>query len=141
LASYNIAGDGSILVMLDSDDDCPAQLAPRLLRRVREARPDLPSSVVLPKQEFEAWFITAAPSLRGYRGLPANIEPPPDPEAVRGAKEWLTGRMVDRTYAETVDQAAFASMFDLTMARRSNSFDKCYREIVRLLTALGAALR
>ena len=39
-----------------------------------------------------------------------------------------------RRYAETSDQAAMCETFDMGQARcRADSFDKCYREIVRLL--------
>jgi hypothetical protein len=42
----------------------------------------------------------------------------------------------NRRYAETTDQAALTSVFDMQAARRADSFDKCYREIVRLLSVL-----
>ena len=41
-----------------------------------------------------------------------------------------------RTYRETRDQPALAALFDIEQARRADSFDKCYREIVRLLSEL-----
>ena len=76
------AEGGGILVILDSDDDCPARLAPDLLARTRAARPDLPSAVVLANREFESWFLAAAQSLRGRRGFREDLEPPADPEAM-----------------------------------------------------------
>lgn len=92
--------------------------------------------MVLAKCEFEAWFLAAAESLRGRRGLAHDLQSPVDPEAVQGAKEWLSQRMgSSERYTETLDQPALAAAFDLAMARRADSFDKCYREIVRLLTA------
>jgi len=36
-------------------------------------------------------------------------------------------------YAETLDQPAFAALFDLRAARRADSFMKCCREVARLL--------
>jgi hypothetical protein len=72
--------------------------------------------------------------LRGHRDLPVDLGSPRDPEAIRGAKEWLDRHMPrGRAYIETVDQPALAARFDLALARRARSFDKCYREIVRLL--------
>ena len=63
----------------------------------------------------------------------------PDPERIRGAKEWLSDRMPrGRPYNPTIDQPALTSVFDMQAARRADSFDKCYREIVRLLTVLKA---
>lgn len=137
LAARKTAGQGGILILLDCDDDCPAELGPTLLRRAVRARPDLPTSVVLAKREFEAWFLAAAESLRGQRGLPGDLLPPADPEAIRGAKEWLEERMLrGKTYVASSDQPALTAVFDLTAARRAASFDKCHREIIRLITLL-----
>lgn len=137
LAARKNAGRGGILVLLDRDDGCPALDGPALLKRAATARPDLPVSVVLAKREFEAWFLAAAESLRGQRGLPDDLTGPPDPEAIRGAKEWLEDKMRHgRGYAESSDQPALTAIFDLNAARRADSFDKCHREIVRLLSLL-----
>ncbi|HOF62256.1 MAG TPA: DUF4276 family protein [Candidatus Latescibacteria bacterium] len=135
LAARQVGKDGTILVLLDCDDGCPAKEGPALLRRAQAARSDMDISVVLAKREFEAWFLAAAESLRGCRGLPDDLQSPADPEAIRGAKEWLADRMPrTRRYAETSDQAAMCATFDMGQARRrADSFDKCYREIVRLL--------
>ena len=105
---------------------------------MRLARADLPSSVVLAKREFESWFLASAESLRGNRGLPEGLESPEQPEEVAGAKEWLTNNMFGGTYASTVDQASLTNALDFTLARRAESFDKCYREILFLLETLRA---
>lgn len=138
LAALKAGGRGGVLILLDSDEDCPAQLGPELLGRVRLARADLPSSVVLAKREFESWFLASAESLRGNRGLPEGLESPEQPEEVAGAKEWLTNNMLGGTYASTVDQASLTNALDFTLARRAESFDKCYREILFLLETLRA---
>ena len=93
LTARKIGRRGAIFVLLDSDDDCPAQLGPALLCRALEARSDLPIAVVLAQCEFEAWFLAAAESLQGQRGLKNDLQPPNNPEAIRGAKEWLSQRM------------------------------------------------
>jgi hypothetical protein len=138
LAALNAGGGGAVLIVLDSDDDCPATLAAELLARARHTVGHLPISVVLPKREFEAWFLAAAESLRGVRGLSEELAGPPDPEAVRGAKEWLSDRMVTgRKYRETLDQAALTARFDMAAARRADSFDKLCREVRRLIAVAG----
>lgn len=140
LAVRSIGGQGAIFIILDSDDDCPAELGPALLRRVSQVFRHVPIAVVLAKHEFEAWFLAAAASLRGKRGLRSNIDPPNDPEAIRGAKEWLHDRMQSgKTYRSKRDQPAFTALFDLEQARQVDSFDKCYRDIVRLLEELQKA--
>ena len=129
-----ISGQGAIFIILDSDEDCPAELGPALLHRASQARSDLPIAVVIAKNEFEAWFLAAAESLRGQRGLKNDIHTPSDPETVRDAKGWLDRQMENNeSYSETTDQPALAALFDIEQARQADSFDKCYRDIVRLL--------
>lgn len=136
LAAQLMQGRGGILVLLDCEDDAPCELGPQLLARARDARPDVPLGVVLVFREYETWFLAAAESLRGQRGLPNDLLPPHRPEAIRGAKEWLGKRMASRGYSETADQPAFTARFDLAAARNVYSFDKCYREVTRLLDEL-----
>ena len=137
LAARKNSGRGAILVLLDCEDGCPATEAPELLQRAVSARPDIPVSVVLAKREFESWFLGAVESLRGRRGLPMDVVGPDSPEAIRGAKEWLANRMTPgKGYAESSDQPALAELFDMNAARRCDSFDKFYREVVRLLSIL-----
>ncbi len=137
LAARRLSGDGKLLVLLDCDwrNGCPKVDAPRFLQRARESRPQLDISVVLANLEYECWFIAASESLKGKRGLPPDLERVGDPEAIRDAKGWLRRRMSPhRPYTETGDQPALTSDMDFAEARRAPSFDKCYREIVRLLT-------
>jgi hypothetical protein len=134
-----LQGKGGIIVIVDCDWDngCPAEDGPALLERAKTARNDLPISVILAKKEFEAWFLAAATSLRGKRGLPDNLEPPEDPESIRGAKEWLSRKMPEgRSYTETTDQPALTAEFDMNVARTADSFDKCYRDIRHMLETL-----
>ena len=126
-----VGNEGRILLLLDADDDLPCVLGPRLLALARGFRPDRDVSVVVAKREYEAWFLTSAESLRGRRGLPEDLAPPVAPEAIRDAKGWLSEHMSDG-YRETIDQPALTSVFDLTVARRADSFDKLFREVGRL---------
>ncbi len=129
-----VTGAGGVLVLIDADDDCPAELGPELLTRARAARPDRKVAVVLAKREFEAWFLAAGSSLAGRRGLPDEFESPPDPETVRDAKGRLGSRNPHRPYRPTSDQAALANIFDMKVAReKAPSFDKFWREAERLI--------
>lgn len=138
LAALRAGTGGAVLVVLDADDECPKTVAPELLARARSVVSDLPVALVLAKREFEAWFVAAADSLRGKRGLPPDLESPADPEAIRGAKEWLASRMArGQRYSETLDQPALAALFDLQSARqRCPSFRKFCRDLDRLLGEL-----
>lgn len=126
-----ISPDHHVLVLIDSDDDCPKELGQELATRARTARPDLRVSVVLAHREFEAWFLAGAESLAGKRNLPEDLKPPVAPEGIRGAKEWLSERMQGtRIYRPTQDQAALTSLLDINLAReRSRSFRKLWSEL------------
>lgn len=135
LAARQSGPDGGVLIVLDADDDCPPELAATILRRATRARSDRPIKVVLARREYEAWFLAAATSIAGRRGLPGDITAPNEAESIRDAKGWLTSRMPPgRAYKETRDQPALTSLFDLATARRgAPSFDKMWRTVTQLL--------
>lgn len=139
----HLAGQpAAILVLLDTDGEiCPAQRGPVLLGEVRQRVGVMPCELVLAEREFETWFLAAAESLAGQRGLPEDLRSPLAPESIRGAKEWLSRRMpAGRRYRETIDQPALAAIFDLEMARgKSPSFDKFWRAVECLLRELARA--
>lgn len=129
LAAAKSSEDGWILIVLDADDDCPAELGKKILDRARQYVAHRPVSVVLANREFEAWFIAAAHSLSGVRGF----SPLPDElvraEVPRNAKGWMRARMQSGTYSEILDQPAFAARIDLQQAYdNSRSFRKLCKE-------------
>jgi hypothetical protein len=71
------ARQGSVLVLLDCDDDCPDAIS---------VRDDVAMFVALAYREYETWFLPAARSLRGAAGLPDDLDPPSNPDALRSAK-------------------------------------------------------
>jgi hypothetical protein len=126
-----------IFVLLDADDDCPRDLADGLKARCRVAHPDVALSVVVAKREYEAWFLAAARSLAGKRGLVEPVDPPANAESVQGAKEWLTARMQSgQSYSPSRHQAAYSELIDLAEARKARSFRKFEKE-VRVLLGLA----
>lgn len=117
--------EGMVLVVIDADESCPAEIAPEIMEVAKKVRSDVRVAVVLAKCEFEAWFIASIKSLRGTRGIRADATPPEDPEAVRNAKGYLRSQMEPgTTYSETVDQPALAGSFDLEQATQCRSFRK-----------------
>jgi len=130
----------AILIVLDADDDCPAELGPDLARRSRAVAAGKPSAVVLAKRELEAWFLGAKRSLRGVRGIRPDAEPPPDPEGIRGAKEALSRNMDGCRYLAVDDQPALAAEMDLGLCRTAcASFDRLVREVERLVCSMPGA--
>ena len=130
---------GAVLLLLDGDDDCPADLGPAVQDWAAAAASGAPCRVVLAHREYEAWFLAAIESLRGRRGIRSDAESHLAPESPRGAKEQLEARMrPGATYFETTDQPAFSALFSLPDAyRRSRSFRKLADSSVHLVRAMG----
>ena len=133
LAARQTQPTDGILILLDADDDCPCDLAEALMTRAKAARPDRAISVVAANREYEAWFLAAATSIRGKRGLADDMNAPADPEAIRDAKGWLA-RHTPRgfTYKPTLDQPALTNIFDLEQAYAARSFRKLVKEVLAL---------
>lgn len=126
--------DGLVLIMLDCEDDCPKLLGPTLVQRAESVRSDVSVLVVLAHPEYETWFIGAAQSLRGLRGLPGDLVAPSDPESIRGAKEWLSRRM-NTPYDPVTHQIEFTRAFNVDRARAVRSFERLHQWLSRLLEA------
>ena len=127
LAAVRVGADGRILIVLDANGDCPAELGPAVLQRARRQRSDRRIEVVFAKCEYGAWFLAAAESIS------PDVSAPADTESIRGAKEWLRER-IQGSYSPTADQAALTARFDMAAARsRSSSFDKMWRAVAVLL--------
>lgn len=126
--------DGTVLVLLDSEDECPARLGPDLLVHIGRAVGDVSVLVILAHREYETWFVAAAESLRGEDGLASDSRCPADPEATRDAKGWLSERMAEG-YDPVRHQLAFTRRFDLVAARRVASFDRLCRKISDLVAS------
>jgi hypothetical protein len=122
-----------VLILIDSEGKCPAELAPQLLRWANEARADADIACVLPNPMYETWFAAAASSLAGVNGLPADLTPPEDPEGHKLGKSWVK-KQLRRKYSEPVDQPRFTAIMDLALCcKNSPSFEKLYRELKRRL--------
>lgn len=117
-----------VLLFMDVDDDCAKELSALIRPWIEAEQLGVRFEVVAIPREFECWIIAALESLRGKRGIDANAASHGDPEQVRDAKGYITGRMVGTTkYQETSDQAALISLVDLELVR-----DRCpsFRRVV-----------
>lgn len=129
----------AILVLFDSDDDCPAETASMVRGWSTAVAGVIPCDVVLAHREYEAWFLASIESLRGQRGIAEGAPHHPDPESPRDAKGELRSRMrAGRTYSETKDQPALSARFSMADAyARSRSFRKLTKAFGDLVRAAG----
>lgn len=126
------AKSGSVLILLDCDDGCPAEIGPRVLADSQAVRPDVPVFVALAYREYETWLIASALALRGKQGLPDDLMPPQDPEGLRDAKGWL-GKFMPAGYDPIIHQCALTRQIDLAAARSIPSFERLYQHVRRLM--------
>ena len=139
LAVQTREGCEAVLVLFDADDDCPAQLGPKLTERAKTAT-GLPILVALAKTEFESWFVGSIESLRDTCSIDPSAESPADPESIRGAKGWIRKRMPsNRCYSEPTDQPTLAAKFDIDIAsEHCPSFRRLCERFAELANRLGS---
>jgi len=123
-----------LLVLLDADDDCPAELGPQLRQRLAARFPDNPVSVNIADREYESWFIASAAAIANRIGAVSPPAPPDNIAAIRDAKGWVRRHLAGGAYRATRHQPSFSTMIDVPLARRrSPSFNRFCRELERLL--------
>jgi hypothetical protein len=123
-----------VLILLDAEDDCPMDLAPRLLKVARKVVPaEVPVSCVLAKRMLENWIVAGASTLAGVNGLPDPL-PARDQFEERSGAAWLETQLRSksrtRKYKKTVDAEVFVRDMALQECRdNAPSFDKFCREL------------
>ena len=133
-----VGASGLVLVLIDANGDCPAELGPELHDRAVAARSDVPVRVALAVREYETWFAAAADSLGAYLTLRDGEVAPAAPEASKQRKKWVEDRYTgggDAKYSETVDQPSMTAAMDLAVVR-----DRC-PSFARLCRVLEDAAR
>lgn len=129
---------GGILLLFDSDDDCPKELGPRVQSWATAAAGAMPCAVCMANREYEAWFLATADSLQGHAAMRADAMAHPSPETPRNAKGELERRMVVDDCKESVHQAPFSARMCLGDAfRRCRSFRKLVASFGRLMSHMG----
>jgi hypothetical protein len=122
-----------LMIMLDSEGDCPRTIAPELLAWARAVRSDTEIACVMPNPMFETWFAAGAESLRGVNGLPDDLSKLADPETEKTGKGWVK-RHLPRKYQEKVDQPRFVGHMSLVECKGSSrSFRKLCNELEQRL--------
>jgi hypothetical protein len=128
---------GLLLLLLDAEGDCPAELAPKLLEAAKKARSDVDTICVLAKRMLENWIVAGASTLAGVHDLPDTL-PARDQFEDRSGAAWLEAQLRSRNkarkYKKTADAEPFVRGMDLQECRaNSPSFDKLCRELERRL--------
>ena len=122
--------DELILLLLDADSDCAAQIGPATLESAQTLRGDVDIACVFAVLEYETWFVAAAQSLQSHLDIVDVTSLPLDPEGQRCRKAWIKDHFRGAKYSETVDQPKLTAAMDLRLCReRSPSFDKLCREL------------
>ena len=135
------SGQGLLLLLIDAETDCPAELAPRLLEAATRIRSDASIACVMPKQMLENWIVAGASTLAGVNDLPDPV-PPRDGFEDRSGAAWLEAQLRSRNkarkYKKPDDAEVFVRAMDLQECRdNAPSFGKLCRELeVRRLPIL-----
>lgn len=128
MANFRAQESGRVLIILDADDDCPVAFAEAIRGRAEGIVGKGRVSVVICNREFEAWFVAVADLLDGERRISLNRPVPANPEAIRGAKEWLSEQMEGK-YHEVTDHPALCALLPIDeVSVRSRSFRKLCAE-------------
>lgn len=118
-----------ILMLLDSDEDCPAEASAKIKKTIAESTGVETTTVILAKIEYESWFVATCHSLSQYLDC-SDVRGADDPEGNRMGKAWIQDRFKGGKYSETVDQVRLTAAMDLAACRaRCPSFDKLCREL------------
>jgi hypothetical protein len=134
IAAARVQGPGGVLVLRDGDDadvNCPVRLA-EMLRPEQDLVP-VDVEIVVAYQEYEAWFLAAADSLRAHPDVRDDAVAPANPEGRRGAKRELEKLMLE-SYKETRHQPKFSALIDLETARKNS---RSFRRMVHAVETLA----
>lgn len=130
---HDSSAQGLLLLLLDSETDCPKRLAPRLLKAATKVRSDASIACVLAKRMLENWVVAGASTLAGVNGLP-NPLPTRDRFEDHNGAAWLETQLRSqnqaRKYKKTADAETFIRAMALQECRdNAPSFDKLCREL------------
>ena len=119
-------GCAAILVLLDTERDCPRELGNQLARRASAAGVGIPIAVVCATREYENWFLAADSDFTG------------EVEEFGGAKDWLSRNMpTGLKYRETKHQASLSATMDIEAAfEASRSFRRLCSAVEELVDCI-----
>ena len=139
---FSALGHDAVLVVLDSDQDCPLTLAADLAARMKACALGVPAAVVCANHAFESWFLADLASVRGVtvKGrvlLRPAAEVLERPELIVNPKARLRDLLMPQEYyKERSDQPALAGLIDLG---RVEARCRSFRRLISGLRDLQAA--
>jgi hypothetical protein len=133
---------GAILVLLDSDDGCPKELAANLVAQCNKTSVGKSVAIVCATREYEAWFLASLETIKGSAEISESASFNGDVEMLRGVKEWLGKQMPSgRAYKETLHQASLTQRIDLELAHaNSRSFRWLCHAVEQLVDAIDQGI-
>ena len=134
---------GAVLILMDSDKQCPREIATDFSRRIQSIGLRFPVVTVIAKCEYEAWFLASIQTISGQvlggrPGILGGLQSLEEVEDIIAAKGWLSRQFPKgRIYKETFDQAAMTSLLDPIQARdRSRSFRRLCHALEQAIEAI-----
>jgi Domain of unknown function (DUF4276) len=126
----------AIIIIIDADDDCPKNLGPELLNRAKAVSPNIPIGIVMPKREYEAWFLAMLPKLRMVGRLNPRAWSSAYPDRIEDKRDCKgeVAKLLVGGYRPTLNQAELSNYLPFTaaMKRRSRSYRKLLDTLERL---------
>lgn len=123
-----------ILVVLDSDDDDPEELASGLESRAQAVVGFRKTRVAPAVREFESWFLASLAQMRGEGGVRPDADCEGAPDQYAGAKSAFARNLLSGVYSETVDQKRYCALIDLGAAKENSpsflQFTKCVDDLI-----------
>ncbi|HEY6328944.1 MAG TPA: DUF4276 family protein [Blastocatellia bacterium] len=133
---------GAIVVLVDADKECPAELARSYSERIANVGLLFPVVIVCAKRGYETWLVASFETIIG-RDLevtpgPRPDEAPHDAELVPSPAAWITKRMPKgRSYKKSIDQEAMTHRLDVaTASARSRSFRRLVHAVEQAINSI-----
>ena len=129
---------GAILVLVDTDGDCPVELAKELSDRSRGIGIRCPVQIVCANRSFESWFLASFDTIRGHYGISSDARLDMNAEEVPSPKRWITAQMPQgQAYKETIHQGPLCQVMELESTQvNSRSFRRLCHALEQLLDAM-----
>jgi hypothetical protein len=115
----------AVFIVMDSEGDCPKNLAQQLSQWVRQRNPHVPIAIVVAHQCYESWLLAG----HCLSSQPETIAP--------GTAKKLIGRRMGKPYKEMIDQPRLTAQMVIWKAfRRCRSFRRFVHAVKQLIAAI-----